>query len=224
MAGGGYFGDKYFPEGFFPQGYFGTEGEADPNAMFGSAAGLATVTGTLTYEGQESEVVGGAQFGPIHRLRRNKKRKDETKRTLRDAIDEAFIQIERVATRAQEATEAQARQTVENERLIEAAGEAAYKAAYEAAMAKAIAEEAAEAERQAAKLNEARTALAEAFAKAERDRRAKEAEAVAEAMRAAWAKVQADATAAYARFLELEAQNDDDEEAAVAMLIALEAA
>jgi membrane protein involved in colicin uptake len=221
---GGYFGDKYFPDGFFPQGYFGTEGEADPNAMRGTAAGIATVTGLLTYEGQETEVVGGAQFGPIHRLRRKKKTKVEKKRTLKDAIDDAFEELETIAIRAQAATEAQARQAVDSEALIQAVGDAAYKAAYEAAMAKAIAEEQAEAQRQAETLAKAKTALEAAFAKAEQDRRAKEAAAIADAMLQVFAKAKADADAAYQRFIELEAQNDDDEEAAVAMLIALEAA
>jgi hypothetical protein len=224
MAGGGYFGDKYFPEGYFPQGFFGTEGEADPNAMFGSAAGLATVTGLLTYEGQEAERVGGAQFGPIHRLRRKKKRKDEIKRTLKDAIDEAFIHLEQQANRAKAATVKQAAQTVDDDALIQAAGDAAYKAAYEAAIAKALQDEQAEAERIAAKLDQSRTALQAAFAKAERDRAEREAKAVADALAAAQARAEREAEAAYARFLELKAQNDDDEEAAVAMLIALEAA
>lgn len=48
MAGGGYFGNKYFPSGYFPENYFGNEGDADPNAMRGVAAGVAAVSGTLT--------------------------------------------------------------------------------------------------------------------------------------------------------------------------------
>ena len=45
---GEYFGNKYFPKGYFPDGYFGIESEVDPNAMRGTAAGVATVTGTLS--------------------------------------------------------------------------------------------------------------------------------------------------------------------------------
>jgi hypothetical protein len=48
MAGGGYFGNKYFPGGYFPENYFGNQGETDPNAMRGVAAGIAAVSGTLT--------------------------------------------------------------------------------------------------------------------------------------------------------------------------------
>lgn len=44
---GDFYGGRYFPTGYFPDGYFGT-GEADPNAMSGTAAGVATVTGRLT--------------------------------------------------------------------------------------------------------------------------------------------------------------------------------
>ncbi|MCU0736721.1 MAG: hypothetical protein MUF20_14620 [Methylotetracoccus sp.] len=47
MSGGkGYFGG-YFPDGYFA-GYFGPQGAADPNAMRGTAAGVASVSGTLT--------------------------------------------------------------------------------------------------------------------------------------------------------------------------------
>lgn len=56
---GEYFGNRYFPKGYFPDGYFGIEGEVDPNAMRGTAAGVATVTGTLTGLGDGS-MVGSA--------------------------------------------------------------------------------------------------------------------------------------------------------------------
>jgi hypothetical protein len=42
------FGNRYFPPSYFADAYFGTTGEADPNAMRGTAAGVASVTGSLT--------------------------------------------------------------------------------------------------------------------------------------------------------------------------------
>ena len=43
MSSNGYFGG-YFGNGYFA-GYFGPEGESDPNAMRGTASGVASVTG-----------------------------------------------------------------------------------------------------------------------------------------------------------------------------------
>jgi hypothetical protein len=56
---GGYYGGKYFPDGYFPDAYFGTQGAADPNAMRGTAAGAASVSGSLTAIGGNA-LVGSA--------------------------------------------------------------------------------------------------------------------------------------------------------------------
>jgi hypothetical protein len=215
MAGGGYFGDKYFPEGFFPEGYFGTTGEADPNAMFGSAAGLATVTGLLTngsvgfiiglaqgiatvsgdltFTGEAEEQVGGAQFGPIHKLRRKKKTAEKKVKRVTDAVREALDEIEAQAARAKIATVKQAEKTVDSEMLIKAAGDAAFKATYEAGIQQKI----------------------------DIERIAAEHLAV---LQAELAKAKAEANAAYQRFIDLKAQNDDDEEALFVILNLVEAA
>lgn len=61
MSGGGYFGNKFFPPGYFPDSYFGTEGESNPNAMQGVAAGLASASATLDAVGVlEGSAAGSA--------------------------------------------------------------------------------------------------------------------------------------------------------------------
>lgn len=59
MSSGGYFGSKYFAESYFADTYFGTDGEADPNAMSGSAAGSSTCVGTLTFSVADEQKRGG---------------------------------------------------------------------------------------------------------------------------------------------------------------------
>ena len=54
---GGYFG-SYWPDGYFA-GFFGPTEPSDPNAMRGTAAGVATVTGTISSLGGNA-LIGSA--------------------------------------------------------------------------------------------------------------------------------------------------------------------
>ena len=94
---------------------------------------------------------GGAQFGPIHRLRRSKGLKYVKAKRLTDAIREALEDIETIAERAQAKVETELREQEESERLVKAAGDAAYADAYAKGLedAKAVALEAGKAQAEA---------------------------------------------------------------------------
>jgi hypothetical protein len=97
MSGGGYYGGKYFPDGYFPERYFGTEGTADPNAMAGSAAGSATVSGTLSSEGVAVQPArgGAAYFTPkeLARLRAKRRKWKQDEKEFRDELKDIYAQV-----------------------------------------------------------------------------------------------------------------------------------
>ena len=106
---GGYFGGKYFPDGYFPQSYFGTEGEADPNALRGSAAGVASVTGSLTAGEQAApvQIMGGWLSDEDRKRRRRERRKwKEDQDEIRAALKSIYAKIKTAGNDAKPAAEA----------------------------------------------------------------------------------------------------------------------
>ena len=211
--------------GFQSDAFQTTGFQIDAGSVALTANGLTYGPFTLSQPafsgGQQLE--GGAQFGPIHRVRRKKKPKHEKSKRVTDAIWDALDEIENraQAARVEAVAEIEAEAPVD---LAQAAGDAAYAEAYNASIAEAIAKEQQQAKIIAARLEESRTAIQAAFAKAEQRRLEAEAKAKAEAYAQAKADAQRKAEEAQARFLELQALNDDDEEAIMAVLMALEAA
>jgi copper chaperone CopZ len=105
---GGYYGGKYFPDGYFPQSYFGTEGEADPNAMRGTAAGGATATATLTAGEQVNVQIMGGWLSDEDRKRRRRERRKwrEDQDEIRAALKSIYAKIKGTGKDAKPALEA----------------------------------------------------------------------------------------------------------------------